>query len=704
MLQKLALVAHAQVAFGYTLQSAEGANPIRRIVTLLQDMQKEIQADGEKEEALFKEFMCYCKNNKGQLSADLEKAIQTIEMNTAAAKEKDGLVAQLTEELKQHKADRADATKTLADATQQRAEEKAKYDEAAGETQTYMEGATKAKAALERGKKGKMPRNPDDFLQVANAVDLKNLVRMSSLDSNDQETMLAFMQGDYHTVGGEIIGILDNMIDEFKKSLGSLVEEEEAAVKSFMALKAAKEKEIASATKSIETKSELKGQTAVEAVEHKAAAATALKEKTDAEQFTANLTMSCKTKEDDWAARSAMRADELSAIQDAIDVLNDDDALDIFKKAVKKPEAETSFLQRNSVKNVKARVTNIMKNMHSSNPILNLMAAKTTQKLATAVDFSQIIVMIDDMIKTLKADQTHDETTLNTCNENFNQNEKDTKETTQTIASLEAEIESLAARIEELKELINKKEEEIAELDKQAKEATELRAEENKEFLDLVALNNSAVQLIEKAKNKLHRFYNPGQYKAPEERELTEEERLLQGAGQDIGDTTATTAIAGTEQVTTVFLQIAAPSLAPPPETYGEHKSKTQKSSSVISLLNLMQNDLKKETQAAEHEEKTAQRDYEKLMADTAASRADAVTAVSEANEALAGAGESKSTAETSLAQNKEILMELQKTLANLHAECDFIVAHFEERREARNTEIDGLTTAKSVLSGANFK
>jgi SMC interacting uncharacterized protein involved in chromosome segregation len=153
-----------------------------------------------------------------------------------------------------------------------------------------------------------------------------------------------------------------------------------------------------------------------------------------------------------------MRADELSAIQDAINVLNDDDALDIFKSAVKKPEASASFLQRNSAKNVKARVTNIMKNFHSANPVLNLMAAKTTQKLATAVDFSQIIIMIDDMIKTLKADQAHDESTLGTCNEDFNQNEKDTKETTQTIASLESEIESLAARIEELKELINKKE------------------------------------------------------------------------------------------------------------------------------------------------------------------------------------------------------------------------------------------------------
>lgn len=700
MLTKFAVLAPVVGVWG----SSTNANPIRRIVTLLQDMQKEIEADGKKEEALFKEFMCYCKTNKGQLSADTEQAIQTMEINTAAAKEKEGLVAQLTEELKQHKADRADATSTLSAATETRKEEKAKYDELAGETGVYLEGAKKAKDALSRGKSGKMPRDPNAFLQVAKQINLSNLIRVARLDSSDKETMLAFMQGDYHTVGGEIIGILDNMIDDFKKSLGALVEEEEAAVKSYLALKSAKETEIAAATKSIETKSELKGQAAVEAVEHKAAAAAALKEKEDGEKFQANLAVSCKTKEEDWAARSAMRADELSAIADAIAVLNDDDALDIFKKAAF-PQTKTSFLQlRGSVKNVKARAAGILKGMKFSSPILNLMAAKTSHKLSTAVDFSPILVMIDDMIKVLKADQAHDEESKSTCNENFNQNEKDTKETTKTIASLESEIEALAARIEELKELINKKEIEVSELDKQAKEATEIRAEENKEFLALIALNNSAVQLIEKAKNKLHRFYNPGQYKAPEERELTEEERLLQGAGQDIGDTTATTAIAGTEQVTTVFLQISAPSLAPPPETYGEHKAKSQKSSSVIALLDVMQQDLAKETQKAEHDEKIAQRDYEQLMADTAESRAAAVASIAEANEALAGAGESKSTAESSLAQNQEILVELQKTLASLHAECDFIIAHFEERLEARNTEIDGLTTAKSVLSGANFK
>merc|ERR1719310_2644783 len=98
------------------------------------------------------------------------------------------------------------------------------------------------------------------------------------------------------------------------------------------------------------------------------------------------------------------------------------------------------------------------------------------------------------------------------------------------------------------------------------KDATAQRAAEKKDFEDLVALNTSAIQLIEKAKNQLNKFYNPHMYQAPEERELTEEERILQGAGQDIGDTTAKVAIAGTTQSTTLtFLQTADDAMPPPP-------------------------------------------------------------------------------------------------------------------------------------------
>jgi len=697
-------------AEGYSLSSETSANPIRRIVTLLQDMQKEVQADGEKEEELYKAFMCYCKKNVGQLGADTEAATEAISSNNAAEEEKKGQKKQLEEELAGHKQDRKEAQDTLKAETERRAKEKAEYDAASGDTKKYIDGTTKAKAALERGKSGKMPRDPNAFLQSKEASLLKTLVQMAKIDAADQQTVLAFLQGDYHTVGGEIIGILDNMLDEFKKSLGGLVEAEETAVKTFNELKAAKLSEIELATKSIEGKQETKGRLAVEIVQHAAAAQTANKELEDAQNFAANLKQTCADKTADWDARSKARADELSAIQDAIDVLNDDDALDIFKAAVKKPEAEkASFLQTRRSTNNKARAINLLNNLHSKNPTISLMASTTAQKLkeGTSVDFSKIVIMIDDMIKLLKAEQKSDENTQTWCNEELRKNAAETKETKTNIASLNSQVEALEAAIAEHKETIEKKNKEVADLDTSVAEATELRKKENEEFNALIALNNSAVQLIEKAKNKLNRFYNPGQYKAPEERELTEEERLLEGAGQDVGDKGTGEQIAGTSQGVS-FLQtrsqVDAPELPPAPETYGEHKSKGQKSNSVIALLSLMQNDLKKETQAAEHGEKTAQRDYEGLVADAAKQRAECEQTVADSQGAIAEAEESRNAASTDQTSQETRLAELVQTNENLHKECDFILEHFDERREARTMEIDGLVTAKSVLSGADFQ
>merc|ERR1719171_3006064 len=110
---------------------------------------------------------------------------------------------------------------------------------------------------------------------------------------------------------------------------------------------------------------------------------------------------------------------------------------------------------------------------------------------------------------------------------------------------------------------------EIKDLDKAVAEATEQRKEEHEDFITFQTENNAAVQLIEKAKNRLFKFYRPTMYKEAPKRELTEEEKLLAASGaSDMIATAAPQLIPGTTQ--TVFAQVrvkddAAP--APPPET-----------------------------------------------------------------------------------------------------------------------------------------
>merc|ERR550537_388270 len=115
--------------------------------------------------------------------------------------------------------------------------------------------------------------------------------------------------------------------------------------------------------------------------------------------------------------------------------------------------------------------------------------------------------------------------------------------------------------------------------------------------------------------------------------------------------------------------------------------------------MDMLVNDLKKEAQAAEAEEKTAQADYEKLLADAKAERAALVKEIADNDVAIADMGASLEEAKSGKTSSEEQLNEINKQIADLHAQYDFIIAHFEERLEARETEIDGLSKAKAILS-----
>merc|ERR1719487_1465815 len=118
-----------------------------------------------------------------------------------------------------------------------------------------------------------------------------------------------------------------------ESSLSEADAEEASAAQAYESLKAAKSDEIAQATSSIESKSTRSGTLAVQNVENKGALDDATVELNDSERYGASLKAACEEKSKEWTARRGMRAQEVSAISEAISVLNDDDALDIFKKS-----------------------------------------------------------------------------------------------------------------------------------------------------------------------------------------------------------------------------------------------------------------------------------------------------------------------------------------------------------------------------------
>merc|ERR1719223_2454500 len=141
------------------------------------------------------------------------------------------------------------------------------------------------------------------------------------------------------------------MKDDMEAELKEAVESEAKAVAGFGELKASKEKEVEMASEAIETKTARAGELAVSVVQSKDALEDEQKEKADTEKFLAELAASCSTKEKEWAARSATRSQEVAAISEAISILNDDDALDTFKRAMPSSFVQAgSFLQKGDAK------------------------------------------------------------------------------------------------------------------------------------------------------------------------------------------------------------------------------------------------------------------------------------------------------------------------------------------------------------------
>merc|ERR1719284_2361494 len=83
------------------------ANPIRRVVTMLQNMQKKVTAEGERDEELFEKYMCYCKNGAGDLQASIDAADNKIPQVESAIKEAEELKEQLDGDVASHQSDRA---------------------------------------------------------------------------------------------------------------------------------------------------------------------------------------------------------------------------------------------------------------------------------------------------------------------------------------------------------------------------------------------------------------------------------------------------------------------------------------------------------------------------------------------------------------------------------------------------------------------
>jgi len=662
------------------------ANPIRKVVTMLQSMQAKVEEEGEKELALYEKYMCYCKTAGGDLSkaiADAGSSIGELGNKIKAAEEQKVV---LGEELKTAQSDRTAAKTAMAEATAVREKEAAAFASEKGKSDKDIAAAGKAIAAIEKGMAG-------SFLQTANAQLLKNilLTKHDLLMEDDREDVLSFLSGsaDYAPQSGQILGILKQMYDEMVQAAKDAGNSEEATIKTFEELMAAKKKEVEALSKDIEKKLQRSGDLGVEIAQMKNDLGDTQETLAADKEFLANMEKNCETKKKEWEVIVKTRAEELAALADTIKILNDDDALELFKKTL--PSASSLMQIQVSVSATKEQALSMLKQFMKqqiSHDHVGFIALALEGK---KIGFDKVIKMIDDMIATLKIEQADDDAKKEYCAKELDAADDKKKGLERAVSDLTTVIENSKEEIAKLSEEIDILKAGIKELDKNVLEATEQRKEENEDFKELMASDTAAKELMKFAKNRLNKFYNPKLYKAPPKKELSKEDRIV----ENMSGSSASFA-----QVSEHTQQEAPP---PPPETFGAYSKKSEDSMGVMAMIDLLIADLDKEMTEAETNERDAQADYETLMRDSAEKRTKDSKLLSE-KETIKAETEAnlESSTEEKAATSKELMSTMQY-IQSLHNECDFLLKYFDVRKEARTSEIDAMGKAKAVLQGADY-
>jgi len=697
--------AHADLGRGESVTEGRG-NPIRKVVTLLQKMQVNVMAEGKKEEELYEKFQCYCKSGDAGLSASIAAADGKVPEVESQIREQEAQKEQLAQDLKDHQVSRSEAKEAIAKATALREKDRAEFEKESAELKTNIAALNAAIAAIDKGMSG-------GFLQTTTAQIIRRIaLNGPSMNDADRQDLLAFMQGGnkdgYSPKGGEISGILKQLQDEMDKSLADITAEENSAAAGFGELVAAKSKEIEALTMSIEQKSQRVGELAISIAMAKNDLSDTQAALMQDKELLAGLSSSCETKAKEWEERQSLRSQELVALADTIKVLNDDDALELFKKTL--PSAAAFMQLGANSDNVRNKAMNFITKVrkHPGDNIgIDLIAMALHGK---KMGFEKIIVMIDELVATLKREQIDDEAKKEMCDKQLDFSDDKKKTLEQVVADHETSMEDAEESMGTLETEIKALELGIKELDKSVADATEQRKEEHKEYQDLLAGNNAAKEVIAWAKNRLAKFYTPKLYKAPPKRELSEAEQITVNMGGTVEEAPAG-GIAGTGiGAAASFVQIRAHTQVkdasappPPPETFGPYTKKSEESGGVIAMIDLLIKDLDKEMQEAEVMEKDAQSEYETMMEESASKRAtDAKSMTQKESEKANMEGSLEQEKDKKTVTTKDLLATVDY-ISNLHLECDWLLTNFDARKAARTSEIEALGNAKAVLNGADY-
>jgi len=660
--------------------------PVEKVVQMIRDLQTQVQEEGTAEATTYDKFACFCKSKTDEKTKAIEEGQTSVE---ALVAELDSLTSKRD---------------TLDEEIQNLNEEIAGYEEQvktaeglrAGEVKTFeaaLMDMNKAVSSLERAIETlKSSGDSTAFVQVQSLV-RTGLLMADALGlgkKSNKKVITALLSqpdvpvSDYDFHSGDIIKTLEGLLNEFRQSRTDLESDEAQSKSDYNLAMQAKLDVLKQAQLSLENaqKDRAKTTEAIATANEDLTATNA--QLNDDRVYLKDLTSKCETKAKEWDQRSAMRADELAALTQALAVLestvatkagatgsggrafvsededDDDDDDDVAFVQVRKMRSAKGFLASRSPDDmIRDRLVSLLKTAGAKlkSPVLSTLAMKVSED-----PFKKIKGLIQELIERLLQEEADEADKKGWCDKEIAAATKDRDYRLRDVDDLHSQLESLNARKGELTKTKAELEKALEELRADLATQTANRAEEKAENEQTVKDAEEGEAAVDQAIDILSHFY-------------------------------------GAAAKATVLAQQSPDDEAPDAGFDGAYTGSQSASTGIMGMLEVIKGDFArtiKETKAAEDQ---AQRDFIEFERETKMSITTKETGLDHTDRELTETNDSLSTAGDELRTQQGLLDAAVETWEKLIPGC---VADpgmsYEERVQRRNAEVQALKDAYCIL------
>jgi len=512
-------------------------HPIANVISMLEGLISDVEAEGKTEALAFQKFEYWCKNSKKTLSKAIVEEKETI----------DSLGSKIEAKTKAAKAlgDQIAGLETQIGKLQTRGKESENgrnrdnglYEEAHSDRASTIEAMESCITILKESKDAtslvSAQKKITKILALAQMTDSQR-DQLHTFASTDPEDVQA--KGDdaahvkkYNFKSGNIIELLKELKLKFEDEQTSSEKEETNAVNSFSLAKDARDNAITAATDSKDEKTTLLGETN-EALSSAESDLADTKDELESDSNTLGSTdKSCSVKSSEWEERSEIRSGELAAMNAAIKILAKVGGVSTEAPENPVPPASPMFVQEVNPADPKMKAVQFLRQQSK------VLHAKALDRLAQEITahltgpFEEVTGMIQKMIFRLMAEQKDEDEHKWWCDEELNKTQASLDNKQDKMDELSAKMDDTKATIAELTEQIKAAADMVSEITGFMTEATEIRETGKKENAAALKDAEDAMTAIANAIQVLQDFYKESGQIAKEPYEFVQR-------GVDLGD------------------------------------------------------------------------------------------------------------------------------------------------------------------------